>query len=164
MSLSQFFLASSFFFGVFFTFYFFPTLSVTPGRITISISNTSIWWNDTISVNGTASYLNGTTINNSNTIVSINNVTTCTTTTNATGGYNCTFNGPLFLGTLNLRVEVVAAGNEIVENTSTLHIKATYGPRPAGFVDRVVYEVPMLMQEPNGNITKVTASLLVWRG
>ncbi|TAL47203.1 hypothetical protein EPN87_03525 [archaeon] len=40
----------------------------------------------------------------------------------------------------------------------------TYGDRPIGSTERVVYQQPMVMQDLNGTISAVMVSIIVWKG
>jgi hypothetical protein len=40
----------------------------------------------------------------------------------------------------------------------------TYGSRPIGSTERVVYQQPLVMQDLNGTIATVIVTVIVWRG
>lgn len=130
--------------------------------ITVNLSRSSVWWNDTVTINGTANYTNGTTISNADVNITIGNVK-CNNVTDSNGFWSCTFRSPLELGTYNVSVNITKSGENFFNSTS-LQVKPTYGGTPIGTGDRVAYEVPMLIQEPSGRIRWVWVTVLVWKG
>lgn len=121
------------------------------------------WWNDTITVNGVASYTNGTAIASATVNITLGS-NTCSNTTASDGSYFCTINAPNNVGTYNLTINVTNSTGSSTINSSTILVEPTYGLAPAGTTPRMVYEIPMLMQEPSGKVNVVIVRITAWRG
>ena len=125
-------------------------------------ATSSVWWNDTVTINGTANYTNGTGIANANVNITVGSVR-CNNTTNSNGDYICTFAAPSELGTYTVLINVTNSTGPSVTNTTTLTVKLKFGDMPIGTVDRVVYETPIFIQELSGKINVVFARVTAWR-
>lgn len=133
-------------------------------KVTIFLNGTSVWWNDVILANGTATYLNGAGIANSNVVLSISNITYCTNTTDSNGNWNCVFNAPLEIGNYQLFVNVTNSTGSSTINSTSFSVSPTYGSPPIGTVERVALQIPMLIQDYDGSIRSVIVVVMTWKG
>lgn len=139
------------------------TYAATEGYVSIDLSNSTIWWNDTVTASGTAKYTNGTGISDSDLVITLNGITYCTSTTTSSGIWSCSFQGPTELGKYTFQITVTNSTGTQFTNTTTLWVKPSYGPTMVGRRDRVVYEQPMLIQDMNGKIKQVWARVKIWK-
>ncbi len=130
--------------------------------VNMSLSQSSVWWNDTVVINGTANYTNGTAIDTGTVNITMGNVR-CDNTTDSDGVWLCSFRAPLELGTYNASINITDVVGESFYNSSIIQVKLTYGETPIGSRDRVVYELPMLIQEMSGRIRWVWVNVMVWK-
>lgn len=133
------------------------------GNIYISLNVSTVWWNDSVSLGGSANYTDGRPISSSDVAVKLDGTTYCTTQTDSNGLWNCNFRAPLELGTYTLMVNITNTTHSF-SNSTTLSVKLNYGETPIGQTERVVYEQPMLIQEPSGKVRIVWARVKIWRG
>jgi hypothetical protein len=132
--------------------------------VTISLNDSSVWWNDTVNASGFATYSSGNPISGTVSVTLDETVHSCPSTNAATGFWNCTFKAPAELGAFTALVTVTNSTGSSFTNSTTLNVLAGYGQIAVGTVDRVVFELPMIMQDLNGDITKVWARVKVWKG
>jgi hypothetical protein len=160
------------FFVIFVLTLFFSVRQTTRGqtgrdyvKINITLSPTSAWWNDTITASGHAVWNNEDPFNQT---VSVrkDNIEVCSTTANIiTGFYSCNFYAPLELGNYNyIAYAINLTGIASNSSAKVLNVKLNYGQAPIGQTERVVYEQPMLIQEPDGRIRIAWARVKIWRG
>ncbi|HKZ45450.1 MAG TPA: hypothetical protein VJ343_01975 [archaeon] len=140
------------------------SLAANPDIVVINLNSTQTWWNDSILVNGVATYSNGNPISGSSVSVKLDGVANCTTSTLPNGNYNCSFFAPLNLGTYTVSVNVTNSTGSSFTNSTSLTVKMKYGQVPIGKSDRMTYEQPMLIQDISGKIKVVWARITVWRG
>lgn len=130
---------------------------------TVTSTATTVWWNDSVTISGNATYSNGSVRYPDTVNITVGNVK-CNNNTQTNGGYFCTFKAPLELGIYNVSINITnSTGNSILNHT-TLTVKAKYGETPIGNVPRAVYETPLIMQEPSGRIRIVFIRIMAWRG
>ncbi len=120
------------------------------------------WWNDTIPVSGVAKYTNGTAISGASVVINLGS-NQCTNTTASDGSYFCSINAPLNVGTYNLTINVTNSTGSSTINSTSILVQPTYGLAPIGTTPRIVYEIPMLMQEPSGKVNIVIVRITAWR-
>ena len=149
---------------LFFLLYIVLSFATNSEAITITLNVTKYWWNDSVSINGTALYSNGDPISDGSVSVELNNKIYCTTNTTPSGNYNCSFTAPLELGTYDVLVNVTSSTGSMFTNTTSMKVQVKYGKTPIGTTDRIVYEQPMLIQEPSGRIRIVWVRIMVWGG
>jgi hypothetical protein len=121
----------------------------------------AVWWNDTITVSGVATYTNGSAIANADVSITVSN-RRCETITEDDGSYLCTFTAPLELGNYELKVNVTNSTGSSIINTTTLLVQLSYG-KALSTEPRGVYEIPFIMQEPSGRIRTVVVVVTAWR-
>jgi len=126
--------------------------------VSINLNITKTWWNEQVLAYGKV-LLGLNPIGGETVTVKINTETKCSTQTNSSGDYECSFYAPNELGSYNVKAEASGA-----EASTTLEVKPSYGERPIGTIDRVVYEIPVLIQELSGRIRRIFARVIVWRG
>ena len=129
--------------------------------VTYTQSTNTIWWNETITVNGSAQYTNGTGIYNALVNITVGNAK-CNNTTDSTGNYTCRFTAPTETGKFTLLVNVTNSTGPSVTNTTMLNVLFRYGDTPIGKIDRFVYETPIFIQEMSGRIRILFARVTVW--
>jgi hypothetical protein len=134
------------------------------GTVTISLNASKVWWDDSVNASGIATYSSGNPISGTVSIKLDSTTYSCPNTVAATGFWNCTFNAPTELGTYTILVNVTNSTGSSFTNTTTLYVTPNYGQKPIGTTDRVVYEVPMLIQDLNGRIRQAWARVMVWKG
>lgn len=140
----------------------FTLLSINASVLEIEVIPSLAWWNDSILVIGNAFYENGSAIPNGDVEITLDSVPYCLNTTNSRGSFNCTFFAPTTLGSYTLMANVTK-DDESFTNTTTLDVKIFYGSSPIGKQERVVYEVPMVVQDVTGEIKRVLVKIFVWR-
>ncbi|MDI6798693.1 MAG: carboxypeptidase-like regulatory domain-containing protein [Candidatus Aenigmarchaeota archaeon] len=138
--------------------YYLNTTNSASNSITINLKPTKVWWNDSVLAYGKLLDSDGLPIQGAAVSVKIDNQLKCSSETNSSGDYNCSFNAPNELGSYTVTSEAEGA-----VATATLEVKASYGEKPIGTIDRIVYEVPLLIQEMSGRIRRVFARIMVWK-
>jgi hypothetical protein len=132
------------------------------GTVTIELNATKVWWNDSVSASGVARYANGTGISGDVCIEVDGNNYDCPSTTD--GNWSCVFNAPTKIGLYTVKVNITNSTGFVFQNSTSLTVSPFYGKSPLGTVDRIVYELPMLIQDMNGEIRVVLARIMVWKG
>ena len=140
----------------------YSTLVLAPDLLTYEQSADTVWWNDTVVINGSARYNNGTGIYSANVSITVGNVR-CNNTTDSTGNYTCRFAAPQEVGKYNVSINITNSTGPSVTNATTLNVRLKYGDAPIGTVGRVVYETPVFIQELSGRIRILSARITVWR-
>lgn len=130
-------------------------------NIQSQLSSTQVWWNDSVKINGTANFSNGTAISDAVINITVGTVK-CNNVTDSNGIWECTFLAPLELGTYDVIINITKT--DVYTNRTTLKVAPKYGETPIGKGSRVVYEAQLPIQEPSGNITRAWARVTVWRG
>jgi len=137
------------------------------GTVSVDLNATSVTYNTAINVSGVAMYLDTGAITLSDVTVSILSMEKCTDTTDASGGYTCVFAAPNQVGIFAVDVLVVDKDSGVhITNSTMLTVSVEYGePKPAEESAQNVgcYEVPSLVQNPDGSITKSTVRICVWK-
>jgi hypothetical protein len=139
------------------------SLAASTDTVTISLNATKVWWNDTINATGVATYANGTGIGGSVSL-NVDGISYSCSRTYSNGKWNCTFNAPLEIGSYSVTVTITNDTSSTTQNTTTFSVAPYYGKTPIGTSDRVVYELPMLIQDMNGEIKTIFARIIVWKG
>lgn len=112
-------------------------------NINITLNVSQVWWQDAI-------YASGYTTASQTVSLYSGNTLQCTTTSAASGFWNCVFNAPTGIG-----IYTVSANTSSYSASTNLNVFPFYGQKGIGNEPRVVYEVPFLIQDFNGNIQKV---------
>jgi hypothetical protein len=113
--------------------------------INMSINTTQIWWQDGVNASGYTNQSAPVTVYASNSQI-------CSTVSAVTGFWSCPFAAPTVIGRYSIFANT---SNNVTSNTATLNVFPYYGIRGIGSTPRVVYEVPFLIQDLNGNVQKV---------
>ena len=130
--------------------------------VNFDMSSFTVFWNDTIRINGSARYGNLTGVYNAPVNITVGSAK-CDNTTDGTGNFTCVFGAPQELGIYTVLVNVTNNTGYSTTNTGTLNVEFNYGDKPIGTISRVVYEVPVLLQEMSGRIRIVFVRLMAWR-
>ncbi|MEM5766614.1 MAG: hypothetical protein QW423_03215 [Candidatus Aenigmatarchaeota archaeon] len=130
--------------------------------VTININSTKVWWNDGIKASGVAKYSNGTGISGAVNLTIGSSTVNCPDTNE--GNWSCDFNAPSEIGSFLVTVTITNATGHQFQNSTSLTVSPHYGKTPTGSMTRVVYELPMLIQDLNGEIKTVFARIVVWKG
>jgi hypothetical protein len=137
------------------------------GTVTVNLNATSVGYGAAINVSGSAHYSDTGAVTLSDVSVSILGVQQCSDTTDAAGGYACVFNAPQQVGTFAINVQVTDKDTgKLITNSTALTVSVSYGePATAERAAQNVgcYEVPSLVQNPDGSITKSTVRICVWK-
>jgi hypothetical protein len=138
------------------------------GTIAADLNTTEVWWNDPILINGTAKRKDKTVVSSANVEVLLAGKNVCPlAATNANGYYSCTFNAPQTVGIYEVLVKVTdPQTNKIFTNTTSFLVKPSYGgtKEEEETAKRVgCYEVPKIIQNPDGSIKRVIVRVCVWR-
>jgi len=139
------------------------SLAATSDTVTISLNATKVWWNDTVNATGVATYANGTGIGGTVSL-SVDSTSQSCSPTYSNGKWNCTFNAPTEIGSYTVTVTITNATGSTVQNSTSLTVAPNYGKTPIGSIDRVVYELPLIIQDMNGEIKTIFAKIMVWKG
>ncbi len=131
--------------------------------VTYQASHSKAWWNENVTVNGTARYDgNNSAIQDAQVNITIGSIK-CNNTTDTSGNYRCIFGAPKEVGKYEIFINVTNSTGYNTTNTTKLAVELSYGSTPSGTIDRVVHEVPILIQEMSGRIRVVIARIMVWR-
>jgi len=136
------------------------------GTIGVNLNSTTVEYRAGINVSGVARYLDTGFITSSDVDVKIGGVTQCTGTTGASGQYDCQFTGPNQVGTFTAAVSVTDKDtSKVISNSTSFVVQVEYGEEEAAEEaarDVGCYEVPQLVQNPDGSITESTVRICVW--
>jgi len=127
---------------------------------TMNLSFYEVWWDDSVTAYGIAFDNQGNPVpDNTGVNLTISN-RRCNNVTDSSGSWQCRFNAPNELGTYTVYARI---GNILI-NTTSLTVKPKYGKTPIGKIERIVYEEPMMIQEPSGRIRIAWVRIMIWRG
>jgi len=138
------------------------------GTITINLNATTVWWNEGLHISGQAKRGTGDPIASSDVDITVGSSTVCSgTSTNINGAYSCDFLAPGAIGdyTVTVQTSDPDTGKSITNSTS-LYVEATYGDTSTEQeqAENVgCYEVPQIIQNPDGSIKKVIVRVCVWK-
>jgi len=136
------------------------------GTIGVDLNATTVGYQAGINVSGYAAYLDIGFITSSDVDVKIGGVTQCTDTTGANGQYDCQFTGPNQVGTFTVAVTVTDKDtSKVISNSTSFIVQVSYGEESSAESaarDVGCYEVPQLVQNPDGSITESTVRICVW--
>jgi hypothetical protein len=137
------------------------------GTVSVNLNATSVAYGAAINASGRVAYLNGDAVTSSDVVVSILGEQKCIDTTDAAGGYACVFSAPNRVGTFMVDVQVIDKDTgKRLTNSTALAVSVSYGePTAAESAAKDVgcYEVPSLVQNADGSITKSTVRICVWK-
>jgi hypothetical protein len=137
------------------------------GTVSVNLNATSVTYSAAVNASGQVAYLSGGAVTLSYVVVSILGEQKCTDTTDAAGGYACVFSAPNRVGTFMVDVQVIDKDTgKRLTNSTALAVSVSYGePSAAESAAKDVgcYEVPSLVQNPDGSITKSTVRICVWK-
>ena len=88
------------------------------GDVIISLNVSTVWWNDSIGLSGSANYTDGRPISSSDVAVKLDGTTYCMTQTDSNGFWNCNFRAPLELGTYTLTVNITNTTHSFSNSTT----------------------------------------------
>jgi hypothetical protein len=135
--------------------------------ITIDLNASEYSWGVGVNVFGQASYTDAEYVSSSDTTVKVEGQTKCTTTTDSSGQYSCAFSAPESIGNFTLFVEITdVRTGKLLSNSTVLIVRTTYGEAATertGAENVVCYEVPQIVQNPDGTIKRATVKLCVWK-
>jgi len=135
-------------------------------NVTIELNATDVGYGDIVNVSGQAFYIDTGYVTSSDAVVKLNSITKCTDTTDSDGGYSCYFSAPNNVGIYTVSVEVTdMATGKLFTNSTSLTVSVIYGEEEAvreEAADVGCYEVPRLIQNPDGSIERVTVKICVW--
>jgi len=125
-------------------------VGTSPSFMNVTLNVTKVWWQDIISVSGYT--------NVSQTVtVFLNNSQICSTTSALSGFWSCTFSAPTLIGTYG----VFARSLNATSTTKNINVFPYYGTQGIGSTPRVVYEVPFLIQDLNGQVQRIIVRIAV---
>lgn len=136
-------------------------------NLNLTLSPAVAWWNDTINASGYAVWSTGEKFNQTVEVNRTDGEKACSTTANnQTGFFNCSFNAPLELGNHYYVASAVNSTGGIEGNSSTtlMRVAPNYGQKPIGTVSRVVFEIPIIIQDLNGKVRQAWARIMIWKG
>ena len=130
-------------------------LNVT-GFTTIELNKKKVWWNESVKAYGRAKDPYGNPISDAlvNLVVESRK---CVNYTDSSGYWECNFYSPLAIG--NYEVKVSIAG---IVNSTYLKVSPHFGILPAQKEERIVYEIPITIQDKNGKIKTVWVRITVY--
>jgi len=136
------------------------------GTVSIDLNVTSVGYSDPVNASGQAIYSDTGYIASSDVEIKIGGDVKCTDTTDASGSYDCEFSAPNQVGTFDVVVEVTDSDTgKLITNSTSLTVSVAYGEEAVAeepAADVGCYEVPTLVQNPDGSITKSTVRICVW--
>ncbi len=129
----------------------------------LTLNSTEVWWEDGVNASIEARRADQTVINSGDITIKRDGVTLCSGTTNSQGKYSCSFTAPATVGTYNISANVTdPLTNKNFFNSTALKVKISYGGTATELErSREVgcYEVPTIIQNPDGSIKKVMVSV-----
>jgi len=135
--------------------------------VIITLNVTEVWWNDPVNISIEAKRADQTPINNGPTTIKISTDTVCTGNTNSQGRYSCEFTAPGSVGNYNISANVTdPTTNKIFFNSTILKVKISYGgtsEEVKGAEEVGCYQVPRIVQNPDGSIKKAMVKVCVWK-
>jgi len=133
--------------------------------VTISLNASDYWWNSPVKISGYAKRLTGTAIANGNVEVLLLGTNVCPLAgTDATGYYECDFTSPPAVGNYSVLVKVTdPLTGKTFGNVTYLVVSPYYGESPATAKNVGCYQVPQLIQNPDGSIKKVWVRICIWK-
>jgi len=132
------------------------------GTVTINLNSTQVWWNDSIYAFGNAKYSTGSPIQGE-VYLKIDNKKFSCGTTDENGDWNCTFNAPIEIGEYEVEVNVTNSTGYSFLNSTLFKVSPFYGKKALRKSNKIVLEIPTLLQDMSGKITKVLLKLYVWK-
>jgi len=139
-----------------------------PVVVTIDLNASYVWWGGSINVSGIAKR-SGQPLPNLEVKLTFDDETICPNipNTTSTGWYTCVFSTPYRIGTSDVNVEVTdPITGEPVTNTTTLRVSVWWGSEEKEMreaADVGCYEVPKIVQNPDGSVKRVLARICVWK-
>jgi hypothetical protein len=127
--------------------------------INITLNVSKVWWEDGVLASGTLYTDSGKGLPDRIVNVKLDGITKCSSTTNSNGHYSCNFTAPNELGTF-----IVNATSGSSSASTILQVMPNYGQKAIGTADRIVYEVPILIQDLNGKIRQAWVRIMTWKG
>jgi hypothetical protein len=150
---------------LFFTLFFLEIGNSQDAKVSIEMVSEA-WWNDSIKASGVARR-NDEPVNLSSVEIFISGKNVCENMTDENGYYSCEFNAPLAIGIYEVLVKVTdSQTGEIITNTTELVVKLGYGESKKEEISakRIsCYELPKIIQNPNGSIKRAIVRICVWR-
>ena len=143
-----------------------------PLIISINLNATEVWWNESILISGIVERDDGSKVDTSQDPYSdvriyVRNILSAITETNALGEYNATIYAPLAVGTYIINVTVRdPLTTKLSSNTMQIYVKPSYGEEKKEVEEsRNVgcYEKPIIIQNPDGSLSRVVAKVCVLR-
>lgn len=119
--------------------------------VNMTLNGTQVWWQDAVNASG---YTNATKA----VTVFQGNIQACSTTSAANGFWSCAFTAPTSIGIYTYTANTSLTD---VSGSAALNVFPFYGTKGIGSTPRVVYEVPFIIQDLNGNIQKVFVRVAV---
>ncbi len=136
------------------------------GTVSVDLNATEVSYADSINVSGQARYIDTGYITLSSVEAKISGNVKCTDTTDASGAYDCQFTAPNELGTFTVVVEVTDKNtSKVMRNSTSFTVTVVYGEEEKERIEAEnigCYEVPKIIQNPDGSIEKVTVRICVW--
>jgi len=137
------------------------------GTVSLNLNATNVGYGAAINVSGAVAYLNMDPVTLSDVSVVVGGTQQCAVKTDLAGGYTCTFIAPKQVGTFAVNVQVTDKDTgKLLTNSATLTVSLAYGETTTAeqAAQNVgCYEVPSLVQNADGAITKSTVRICVWK-
>lgn len=132
------------------------------GKVTIELNASKVWWNDSIMASGVAKYLDGGGIRGT-VELEVDGIHKICPETDENGEWSCVFNAPTKIGSFIVRVTITNSTGQKFQNLTYLIVSPSYGRDSTGSKNKVVHELPVLIQDLDGEIKAVLARIMVWR-
>jgi hypothetical protein len=138
------------------------------GTVVLSLNVTEVWWNDPVEISGTGKRGDGTALSYTDVSVLVEGKNVCPlAATDANGFFSCWFRAPQSIGIYDILVKITdPQTGKIITNTTQLNVKIGYGgTKEEEQAARSVgcFEVPKIIQNPDGTIERVKVRVCVWR-
>ncbi|MEM7825111.1 MAG: hypothetical protein QXO27_04020, partial [Candidatus Aenigmatarchaeota archaeon] len=143
------------------------TIYVAP-VITISLSDTIVWWDESINISIQA-MRGGTPIVGGDVEIHQDSNVVCSqsSATDSNGRYSCVFNAAKKLGNHTIQVNVKEPSTgEMITNTSSLIVKIILGSseiEKRGAPKVSCYNIPRIIVNPDGSLQKTITKVCVWK-
>lgn len=110
-----------------------------------------LWWGQTVFVYGPSD--SGTSVT-----VSLDGSAVCSTTANVSNQWGCNFTAPSSAGEYNVTI------NNGTLESQNISVSPSYGTRPIGTTPRTSLSVPVVVQEPSGQVSQLVTRFIVSMG
>jgi hypothetical protein len=134
--------------------------------VTISLNATQVWWNDAVNSTVQAIRDDGSYVSSADTEIKLGNRVVCSesSATDSLGKYSCVFHAPNSTGTFVISAYVTdPLTGKTFFNSTLLEVRPILGEEEEIAPEIACYEIPQIIQNPDGTIEEVKVRICVWK-